>query len=439
MQAAKRRRIENRDGAEGNPGASIRRTRGAQPARTHAERVEAGRIFRNSLLLQWSLGLRSAESLCSDYWYHVVSGGCGTEDLALDPAKLGSNQSRFFRKKLGLGMVRYYLYQIFIPMHNPESGEREILPLWVHLPHERIHRHRERHVSLYERRSIDRDNYLAPSFCNHPLVQRHGVANVEPFGYYTDKVRLGQTESFYRGSCGITWIRKRLTLWLLRDSYICQCGCGGSCTLDALQIEMNKSINLLQDAVHMSERLDGRAWQPSDACRRNVHGAALNTRAAMTEYRGDLPERCARSGMKTHKGGCMRCSARPKDLHGKYHECSLTSHPWLPTTHERYMAGLKEQLHKVEIEDAASRDKLIDVLRWKQKHPWGRTLVGNTGRAWNLKAGDRLIIGGDISNPHELDSSMPVPFVVYFSGCLKLRPIAGVVSCGTFRRCTHTG
>ena len=153
----------------------------------------------------------------------------------------------------------------------------------------------------------------------------------------------------------------------------------------------------------MAERLDGRAWQPSDACRRNLHGAALNTRADMTEYRGDLPERCARSGMKTHKGGCMRCSARPNNLHGKYHECSLTSHPWLPTTHERYMAGLKEQLHKAKIEDAASRDKLIDVLRWKQGHPWRRTLVGNSGRACNLKAGDRLIIGGDISNPHELD------------------------------------
>ena len=74
--------------------------------------------------------------------------------------------------------------------------------------------------------------------------------------------------------------------------------------MDAVQVEMNHSLNCLAAKSDLSARRDGMPWQPSDSWRRTKQGPPLEMRGAVCEYRGDMPERSARAAMKGH-GGSM--------------------------------------------------------------------------------------------------------------------------------------
>eukprot|EP00959_Pyramimonas_sp_CCMP1952_P156990 3282896-Pyramimonas_sp.AAC.1 len=41
---------------------------------------------------------------------------------------------------------------------------------------------------------------------------------------------------------------------------------------------------------------------------------------------------------------------------------------------------------------------------FKHKYPWGRAVQRSRGNIFGLKHGDRLVLGGPISNLHDLDS-----------------------------------
>ena len=93
---------------------------------------------------------------------------------------------------------------------------------------------------------LDPCDYMVPAYSEHELVKQHGVGCILPVGIYTDKVRLGQSDSFYKGSVGVTFVREKLCTFVVRGSQLCRCGCNGACTMGVLQMEVNNSLNSLQ-------------------------------------------------------------------------------------------------------------------------------------------------------------------------------------------------
>ena len=178
MIAAKRARVADQ---QCNPDNRNTRRR-CEPATDKTERLNAGISYRNRLVYMWSLGKRSSHDICNDAWLHTRSGGGGCEELGLDINLRGSNQSNFLRTALGLDMVRQLLYEVFLPVWWPASGEREIRKMWVRLPHERI-------AAVYKskgeelRKQVDRHDFLVPSFTSHPVTREYGAGAVEPVGY----------------------------------------------------------------------------------------------------------------------------------------------------------------------------------------------------------------------------------------------------------------
>ena len=161
----------------------------------------------------------------------------------------------------------------------------------------------------------------------------------------------------------------------MRDSLLCRCGCNGACTIDSVQIIMNRSMNLLQAQQYMSTRFDGLPWQPTDQARQCLAGRSLELRGAICEYRADLPERSARSGMKGHSAtmGCMVCECGNKRYSG-LHTCTLHTQPWELRTHESYMEELTAHLVRVDVNSVEEKIRLLSKLHFLAAFPWGRVV-----------------------------------------------------------------
>ena len=110
------------------------------------------------------------------------------------------------------------------------------------------------------------------------VTKTHGVDQCWPIGLYTDKVKLGQYNSFYKGSVKCTCMRSAITIWVLKSDVICKCGCNGACTLNATQREVNNSTKCLQDKVYLPARLDGELFRPNEPLRVARAKAALPIR-----------------------------------------------------------------------------------------------------------------------------------------------------------------
>ena len=419
-------------GQAGGPGSVglIRARTGRQGGRVNAaetaeERIEAGRQYRKDLLTRFASGKMHAVDVCATAYLHTRSGGLGAADLALPPGQDG-NAMRTIRHALGVE-TRRRAY-INVPQWNSEKARREIRPLEVRFPHEAIAHDFQRNPHLYDKSMVDASEYRLEQYTQHPVTVTHGEADVWPIGYYTDKVALGRNEYFYRGSGGVTFVRKRLTFWIIAGCDICKCGCGGACTIDAVQIEMNHSFNLLQEKIYMPCRRDGLQWLRSDSWRRTVVAEQLPLRGAVCEYRGDWPERAAQAGMKGHGAfaGCMCCTATSADLHTKYDECTLFHLPWPKREHSNLMRELQLQLIKVTINSLDEKILLLDSLRWLSKYPWGCRIKPRRGQQFGLKTNDKLCVGGDLGSDLHSLSALPVPFEIFFFRTSKRTPFTGV-------------
>ena len=208
----------------------------------------------------------------------MKAGAGGVKDLAVDPEKKGANHARIIRSALGLDCVKdEILYNATIPLWDVYKGSRSERPMLVKLPHEAIARDFYNHKTAYLAARADTDNVNVPAFLQHPFVQRHGASECWPIGYYTDKVKLAN-ESFYRGSVKCSLMRTGITVWLLKCSELCRCGCNGLCTLDAIQLIMNSSINSLQRDTFPMSRHDNATWLDSETSSKHRAGKSIGFR-----------------------------------------------------------------------------------------------------------------------------------------------------------------
>jgi len=393
------------------------------PASNEHDVQEWGEIFREQLLERWCTGRRfTGADLCTLAHSHTMSGGCGVDDLKVSPSQKGDNQARKLRTAFGLGDVKLKCYELLVPIWDGDLEVRSETWIPVRLPHEVIARDYEHRPEAYSKNHVDRDDYMTNSFLEHPVTVEFGHEAVWPIGFYTDKVRLGQSDSFYRGSVGATFVRKKLTCWMMRESMLCRCGCNGLCSIDTIQIAMNQSLNLLQKKLFMAFRFDRLDWRPNDIEREARAGAELPIRGAVCEYRADLPERCARAGIKSHNAAksCMVCYCDGNDMYNRFHECGLQGSCWPSRDHNSYLDELLFQLVMVKIPNRLQHSRLLRSLELLTAHPWGRCVQGRMGATWGLRAGDRLILGGDlITDIHGLEKLHP-PYTVFFSDLIRI-------------------
>jgi len=390
-------------------------------------RAEAGKVFRNDMIDRFATGKIQPVDLATISWFATEAGAGGVSDLGVDPRLGGRNQSRKVREALGLKCVeRLFLFKIKVPMWDCDTCSRKMGTLLVKLPHEALERDFLNNKKSYMKARAEPD-WDVQNFLDHPITKKLGAENCWPIGYYTDKVKLGLA-SFYRGSIKCTIMRSAITVWVIKCHELCRCGCGGACTVDAITLEMNHSLNCLQKGIFMKSRFDEEqrlrdktyckeqtSWEANEGERARRAGTNMSFKGPVGEYRADLPERCMMSALKSHKGlfGCMECHSRSATLHDRVAEVSLKTQPWVKRTQDSYLEELNTHLIRVTIVDASACRRLVDALAWQNKYPWGRRVVGTKGTEWGLLVLDKLCVSDDIRNPHELqyDTKLPVRLV----------------------------
>ena len=378
---------------------------------------KSSELFRDDLLDRWSCGhprCISNVDLATIAWRATKAGAKGVEDLAVDPRSKGRNHSTRVKKALGLDAVEDDLHKISLPVWDTDTASRVIGTLFVKLPHEALAKDFLEKQAFYEAARMDPDNYHVRSFLNKPTTKRFGANNCWPCGYYTDKVKLGNTEGFYRGSCKVTTMRSSITCWLLLVSQICKCGCNGNCTMDAIQLVMNDSFKWLQKKLYMAARFDMSPFHPRETQRAARANLELPIRGVLCEYRADLPERCMRAGTKNHQGffGCLKCCEQSTKLHDHVEEVTLMSVPWTARTEEQYFTELFTHLVAIKVVNVADKTWLLDSLGILSAYPWGRVVKrGKGGRG--LAEGDRLVISDTLQTIHDVELLIP-PFELFF-------------------------
>ena len=342
------------------------------------------------------------------------AGAKGVEDLAVNPRSKGRNHATRVRKALGLEVVENELHPIALPMWCTDIASRYIGTLMVKLPHEALAKDFLQKQAFYEAARRDPDNYHVRSFLDKPVTKQFGADNCWPCGYYTDKVKLGHTGGFYRGSCKVTTMRSSITVWLLLVSQICKCGCNGGCTLDAIQLVMNDSFRWLQKKLFMATRFDMSPFHPREKIRAAQANTELPIRGVLCEYRADLPERCMRASARNHQGffGCLKCTEESSKLHDRVGEVSLVSVPWTARTEDQYFAELHTHMVAIKVEHVAGKTLLLASLVFLSTYPWGRVVGQGKGARWGLVAGDRLVLSDLLLLIHDVELLIP-PFEIF--------------------------
>ena len=383
--------------------------------------------FRHDLVDRFAVGKLDAVDLATIAWKAKKAGAGGVSDLAVDPDIKGENHARKVRTALNLNAVEdEVLYACQIPVWDATTASRKVASMPVKLPHEALARDFYNNRAAYIRARSDPDNIEVPSFLRHPIVQEHGADSCWPCGYYTDKVKLGN-ESFYRGSCNCTLMRSRITCWILKCSLLCRCGCNGLCTMDALQMEMNWSLNALQRDMFMESRFDRQPWKANERSRVERAGIKIGFRGIVNEYRADLPERCTMARIKTHQGqfACLGCLQKSGKLHDRVAENTVSFCPWTLRTQESYIDEAHTHLVAVKVNTIEERAGLAASLEWLVQYPHGRRVQGYLGRPFGLAANDQLIVSDSCLSPHDLEHLIP-PFQVFFFRPRKESGIVGV-------------
>lgn len=193
------------------------------------------------------LALACTISLCRVSRYASEAGASELHDLAVDPQMLGRNQARKVKKAFKFNSHRARLYMMSTPLWCRQENKRVIVNMPVRLPGEALADLYKRSPESFDLTNFDHQNICTPSYMDHPLTKKLGFNNVLPAGLYVDKVKYNGVDSFVRCSIGLTHLRQRLTCWVVQCSRLCDCGCGGRCTLDAIEILMNSNINDAQE------------------------------------------------------------------------------------------------------------------------------------------------------------------------------------------------
>ena len=149
-------------------------------ATTPQEIAQTGQIFRKDLTRRWAVGKIGNEDLCTISYLHTRSNGVGVEDLALNPALRGRNAARHVRDVFGLNDTMKRMFQIQVPIWNNEQSLREVIAVYVRLPHEVLARDYVRRQHLYARRGIDPADYSFDAYLKHPVTLEFGAPNVFP-------------------------------------------------------------------------------------------------------------------------------------------------------------------------------------------------------------------------------------------------------------------
>ena len=205
MRAA-RARVRSQPPVDGEP--AVAAARAAVLCNDPAVAALGSAQTRRWAIAKWASAKWDSKELTEMGYYHTIAGGEGMKDLQVDPKSMGGNHARKVRTALRIGpMFEQEMFNIPVPLYDKTTCGRVEVEFPIRDPIKALRKMMQRRPADYNVLKIDPDNWQVPSFVDHPLTKRWGISAVLPVGFYTDKVKHSLSDTFYRCSFGVTFVR----------------------------------------------------------------------------------------------------------------------------------------------------------------------------------------------------------------------------------------
>jgi hypothetical protein len=399
--------------------------------------ADAGRQLRTLLTSLYLTEQCSAQKLCSAAWYHMASGGCGLDDLALDPRveRPTGHYNAFIKLVLGREFGDPSLSYISTPMYDKRNACRSNVMVPIMRPTEAMSQYLLGHQNAVDANDLQAPLPLAfpdaawtPEELSNQVIQ-DGLAKgfhlsrLRRVGIFMDDAGFTKNESFHAIYLNDVSSSVRFLLAILRKAEICQCGCRGFCTFWCIHDAL---LSDLQDAAvgrWSSSELDEQPFQLGTP-RGDRAGLPMGICLACTEMRADMPGYTGPMGFRSSSHGsypCPCCNIRKANI-GDLNNVSLDGGEWDPFTDVQYYTEIAKCLITVQITTPGDIANVLaaplDYDHRKTGGFLGRRLLHDVG----LASGERLLLGDRLHPSRVLRDVAnfeftPVPFTCQFWRC----------------------
>jgi hypothetical protein len=309
------------------------------------------------------------------------------------------------------------IIDICVPGHGKHSLSRTLHKVAVLVPHEMVGEtmveasFRTRLIELLDSRQ------LPPAYYEHSVVRGNPNSRVAPFALYIDGVAYAITDTVIGYWLVCLTTNKRHLFAVLRKKLLCECGCRGWCTHDAMFRYIHWSLLALAKGEYPSSRPDKQPWLENDRERMLLANSALPFIAAVIHIKGDWAEYAGTLGFPSWQDGlrpCFQCPAFGADMFSALgHTCVALA--WLQNDEGEYEAACQRCEVRVRL-DADSKAIVLALLRpdkRKDRGAHGLALVAPVP-ALGLHADDRLEPSPNLPDVGALaDADVPIDVVFW--------------------------
>ena len=204
-----------------------------------------------------------------------------------------------------------------IPVYNPSADEHSEAMLPFFLPFEVLALlHSKNPTLIAEANKLPEDTPFkndVSKFCDTRKLPQHATVVLGLHGDGVPHRKKGTVEALSWNMVALPEA-ERVLFTLIEKQFLCQCGCSGRHTLDAMLKVFVWSMQVLLSGEWPQERHDGKPWLPSDKSRRNREGS-LGFHGLLGQARGDWAwyKQLFSFPSWASENICWRCAANKSD------------------------------------------------------------------------------------------------------------------------------
>ena len=384
------------------------------PAEVAGQHEFWGKKLRFFLLEKYLLGKLVAEDLTRIAYMHTKSGGCGLEDLSLDPSRC-SGWAEHVDKLVTKEAAVPQLYEAKLPMFNKRSCGREEGSTMLYLPSVAIAKQVE------EDGAPDlKPELLTPAFLEHPVVRRETAKGtmlnrIRPVALYWDGVTDNKKQTFVAMFAHDLQADVKHLVFIIRKQQLCKCGCRGWCSMWALLDVVRWDLNNASVNVYPSCKHDGREFEEGSFWH-GRRGEPLGCVLAVVGLRGDWPAVAEFFSVRSwshNKCPCFFCTvpkARMQSIAG-FQNVSLDEGPWDNFDANDHLEQIRQHTITITVPTEHAKTRIARHLEYGSA-TLGRAITDNLDDL-GLQAGDRLDPSPLLRNVDLFEGLVP-PFAILF-------------------------
>ena len=266
-------------------------------------------------------GALSAKQCCILAWFASKAGAVGSDlqQMASKPGQDSGQYSRHLDRWVGVNIKDQGFYPVWVGRRNRGEATRAWDTIPTRPPHEVLKSElRSSSQPVHNLEEALANSSLPQCYFDHPFVREAPAGElVHPFCLYLDAVVFSRHDSVL----GI-WVHFLLSgakhlVAVVRKSELCNCSCGGWCTLYPLFSMLAWSFRCMSRGIHPAQRHDGNEWMDQDVARKSYSGEQLGFRAVCLFVKGDWAEYShsfALPAWNDSKSPCPFCTTTQGDM-----------------------------------------------------------------------------------------------------------------------------